>query len=719
MKENNLIVEKGYKNNFNVRGTAFLVGNLFIGVRGFLEEETKIQNASINLPLLYDKDDSNPNFWTTSVNICNPLYTVLRVNDNILSPEKIKPFDNKFILDTRNNCFIRETTYKCADISTFINSQRFVSADIPNNIYSRYEFSVDKTCLVNIKAGIDLDLYELEGHHLKDNYDVKIESRNTIIYTFYTKSKNVSVTVRVSLFSNNLDINTASMVLDNNKHVISLNINALPNIKYTLDKKITIYYKDMDGFGLDVLDKEDIIDNNTFSLAITNHHKIWHPKFDFSNVTIDGDKKADISLRHAIFNLLSLEPSVRNNSSVPARGISGQTYKGAIFWDTEMFMFPFYLLNDIKSCYQIINYRIKGLDEAIKKAASYGYQGAFYAWESIENGIDACSDYNVVDVFTSRPVRTYFKDKQIHINGAIVYAIYSLYNFTKDEQVLRDSYELIKQCALFYVSYAKTNLMNKTVDILDVLGPDEYHERVNNNIYTNYIIKHTLFVYLRASKILGITSVALEVKATYIYNYIYIPTPNAHNVIPQFDGYFNLKDISLKELLSQKLDKNEYLGGHGLAGDTKIIKQADTITALYLFNNLFSKEVLEANFNYYEPKTEHGSTLSSSMYSLIASKIGKSDYAYEHFIKSASVDLEGKTKQYAGKVYIGGSHIASFGGAYMSAIYGFTSLDLSSETPKVSIALPSKIKSISYNIKYNNKKYNIYVNHTNSKIKEF
>ena len=135
---------------------------------------------------------------------------------------------------------------------------------------------------------------------------------------------------------------------------------------------------------------------------------------------IAGNDQVQLALRYSIYHLLLLSPSISPCSSIPARGISGQTYKGAVFWDTEIFMLPFYLNTDIESAKSIIMYRVEALKGALLKAKEYGYRGAFYAWESQEGGYDACSDYNVTDAHTNRPVRTSFKDKQIHISADVV-----------------------------------------------------------------------------------------------------------------------------------------------------------------------------------------------------------------------------------------------------------------------------------------------------------
>ena len=194
--------------------------------------------------------------------------------------------------------------------------------------------------------------------------------------------------------------------------------------------------------------------------------------------------------------------------------------------------------------------------------------------------------------------------------------------------------------------------------------------------------------------------------------------PNQQNVIEQFDGYFKLKDVKKEVLLKERLHPNEYLGGHGLFGDTQIIKQADVITMLYLFKDLYTLDVLRDNFNYYEPRTEHGSSLSASMYALVACMMKNPDYAWPHFIKSATADLTGNTKQYAGSIYIGGTHPAAAGGAYLTIVYGFAGLKFVDDKPVLEPVLPTQINSLRFRVIHLNKQYEIFVSKDKNTIEE-
>ncbi|MDH6364000.1 trehalose/maltose hydrolase-like predicted phosphorylase [Enterococcus sp. PF1-24] len=387
------------------------------------------------------------------------------------------------------------------------------------------------------------------------------------------------------------------------------------------------------------------------------HIAIWKKRWEIADVEIEGDEEAQLALRYSIYQLQIIAPHHSDSLSIPARGLSGQTYKGAIFWDTEMFMLPFFLHTNPEIAKNLMRYRINTLDGARAKAKEYGFRGAFYAWESQENGQDACSDYNVTDVFTKRPMRTYFRDKQIHISGAVVYGLWESYRITGDYSLLLDGgAEVILECARFFASYAYYKGEKERFEMIDVIGPDEYHERVYNNAYTNKMVAFTLETARKVCDLLATEHPAFynELIEELAYQNdlqeidellakIYVPHPDETTaLIEQFDGYFNLEDCSVADVRSRLLDPKEYWGGaYGVASDTQVIKQADVILMLYLFKDEYSQWVKQKNWEYYEPRTEHGSSLSPCIYSLLACDVDNQEWAYPYFMKTATVDLSG------------------------------------------------------------------------------
>jgi kojibiose phosphorylase/nigerose phosphorylase len=182
--------------------------------------------------------------------------------------------------------------------------------------------------------------------------------------------------------------------------------------------------------------------------------------------------------------------------------------------------------------------------------------------------------------------------------------------------------------------------------------------------------------------------------------------PNEEGVIEQFDEYFKLEDASLAEVRGRLLDPKEYWGGaYGVAAHTQVIKQADVITMLEFFHDEYDVDTLQKNWDYYEPRTEHGSSLSACMYALVACRCGNPDRAYPFFLKSAKADWNGGGKQWAGLVYIGGTHPAAEGGAWKVLAEGFAGLECTADGPKVTPNLPTGWKRIAFNACCNGKLY--------------
>ena len=359
-----------------------------------------------------------------------------------------------------------------------------------------------------------------------------------------------------------------------------------------------------------------------------------------------------------------------------------------------------------------MKYRIDTLAGAQKKAKEYGFDGAFYAWESQEGGFDACTDYNVTDVFTGRPMRTYFRDKQVHISAAVVYGIMRYTEKTGDNSLLLEGgAKVVLECAKFYYSMLLKKVDSDVYELHDVIGPDEYHERINNNGYTNRMAKLTfdtaVWVLAEMEAFLAEYPVGqLREKFQDASKHLYLQQPNGEGIIQQFDGYFQLEDVSLSQVRGRLLHEKEYWGGaYGVASHTQIIKQADVIMLLNLFSGEYSEEILKKNWEYYESRTEHGSSLSACMYAILACKYHRSDLAYSFFRKSSAADLKGGGKEWAGLVYIGGSHPAAAGGTYMTVVNGFAGLEIENDIIKLTSNLPEHWKSLRFRIQYKGKRY--------------
>lgn len=665
-----IIRELGYDCDRLTRGDKLMIGNGSYGFRGTLDEQRKDCCVALNAANFYDKCGGN---WRETVNMPNPLFVQATVNGIELDGDNVT--DHAERLDLENGQYSRTTFYALNGVKIEVSSRRFFVQSRYDLLLSEWTFKSSEKVELTVYSGIDCDVWNISGSHFNVT-DVKYAPLTVEAVT--NEGKRLSVEVNEQTFAD-----VCKNASGDGKY---LNVYTLNCDSFVLKKFCRLSHS-----GLESLPYPNELNFGVFE---KENNEWWADKWKSCKVSIEDERGLQLAVDYSLYQLICYAPKT-DGASIGARGLSGQTYKGAIFWDTEIFMLPFYLETDTDTAKRLVRYRIDTLNGALDKARYYGYEGAFYAWESQDGGIDACSDFNVTDVFTNRPVRTYFKDKQIHISADVAVAIFNAYVISDDLSLLTcGGAETLLQCALFYDSYAYFNPRFSRLELLDVIGPDEYHERVNNNAYTNYMAKATADCCLKALKILRRKSPETYQRLTDKYGneikrikrfakLIYLPQPNEYGVIEQFDGYFKLEDVTVDTVRSRLVHPNEYWGGsNGVATATRVIKQADVIALFAVLPSLFGENIIRANYDYYLPYTEHGSSLSASMYSLAACRIGKSDDSYEWFARTALTDLVGGGKKYAGSVYIGGLHPAACGGTWLALRKGYSSDENGRAMPK-------------------------------------
>jgi len=705
-----------------LNGTRFFTGNGYMGYRGTLEEDGSDKLVANTLAGLYDKVGDA---WREPVNAPNGLHTTFLFNDSRPGSDILNKASHLQRLDIRQGLHSRRTVYVCHGKEIIITAERFVSIENVHLIVMKYTVTCGESGKLVIRTGIDGNVWDINGPHLK-TIDLKTESGQLIASCMTTEGASVCVGEWVGPLEGT---EWKSLVVIDGKSIYrEITISAEQGKEYGFYKTVSVFTSNdgmIDTAGAAIENNRRAGMAGYFNLRL-RHGQLWQERWLLSDIEIDGDDRAQFFLRYSIYLLLSAAPEHSDNISIPARGLSGQTYKGAIFWDTEIFMMPFFNFNFPSIAKNIIKYRCRTLNGAIKKASEYGYRGAYYAWESQETGDDACTYFNVNDVFSGRPMRTYFRDKQIHISADVAYSIWQYYISTGDDSIFYEGgAEVVLETARFYYSWAYFKKDKDRYEILDVTGPDEYHERVSNNAFTNIMIRHNLEIAIKILDIIKhgnpgyynelIKKMDFEKDIEPLremYNKLYIPSPRKQDgLVEQFDGYFKLEDVPLDDLKKRIKIRDEYLGGgNGLAVTTQIIKQADVAVMLHLFSDFFSQDVKKANWDYYEKRTEHGSTLGASIYSLLACKTGEPEKAYPFFMKTASLDITGDYKRYVGDLYIGGTHQAANGGAWMSAVLGFAGLSFGEGYVRVEPALPEKWERISFGFRFRGQSYFIEIN---------
>lgn len=530
--KNDVIFDEGFcQDAFLTYGNKYLVANGYIGYRGTLDEYDKTFCVALNIADFFDGEKGK---WRETVNAPNPLFTQIWVNGKQLNPLITKPLSHKVWLNLKEGVFYRETQYCVDGITLTLNSSRFASQSDFHCLCSKITLSASRECKVQIKYGIDADVWDINGPHLQ-NFTYKNE-KGKLTCRCFSRENNVSLLVALNSLSAGLDFS-----VEERGAFFQKEFTLQPDAIYTLEKCAQIFWGD-----------ETEKPCKSFSYEKKAHLAKMRELWKNSDVKIYGNDKADLSLRYNVWQLLCLAP--KKEGSIAARGLSGQTYKGAVFWDTEIFLLPFYLVNNLEVAKKLVQYRVNTLPSALQKAADYGFDGAFYPWES-QDGFDACSDFNVTDAETGKPVRTYFKDKQIHISADVAYAV-SKYLEVSGEKPTAAYMDTLINCALFFSSRSTFDQVTQRYHLFDCLGPDEYHERVDDNAFTNYMAYHTatatveLFKRFYGNEKIVADYIRAVEKIQHFASNLYLPQP-VDNVIEQFNGYFNLEDTTVEQVRSR------------------------------------------------------------------------------------------------------------------------------------------------------------------------
>lgn len=429
--------------------------------------------------------------------------------------------------------------------------------------------------------------------------------------------------------------------------------------------------------------------------------------WDNCDLEIEGD--CDLSLA-VHYNMYQLIQSVGKDkySNIAAKGLSGEGYEGHYFWDTEMYIQPFFTLTNPKISKNLIEYRYTILDKARENARMLGHQsGALYPWRTIM-GVE-CSGY-----FPSGAA-------QYHINGDIAYSVVAYYLATKDVGFIAEKgAEIVFETARLWINAG--NYYKGQFLINEVTGPDEYTCMVNNNYYTNVSAQYNLrwaskfYSLLKKEGKLNHIVDKIGLKENEIKEFekaaesMYLPYDEELRINPQDDSFLSKAVWDIENTPKEKFPlllhyHPMYLYRH------QVCKQADTVLAHFIFEDAQSMETIQNSFKYYEKITTHDSSLSTCIFSIVASKLGLKEKAYDYFGDSAKLDLFNTHKNTKD-----GIHTANMGGNYMAIVYGFAGLRLKESGLYFTPSLPRQWTKYQFQINYEGSRIRVEIEEGKSKF---
>ncbi|MDJ0752371.1 MAG: beta-phosphoglucomutase [Ardenticatenaceae bacterium] len=449
-----------------------------------------------------------------------------------------------------------------------------------------------------------------------------------------------------------------------------------------------------------------------------DHTAAWRALWRDCDVIIEGDDEAQLAVRFNLYQLLVAAPQRDERVSIGAKTLSGYGYFGHVFWDTEIFILPFFMYTRPEQARQMLMYRYHTLAGARRKAAGNGFSGAQFAWESAITG-DEMTPTWVPDLNDkTKLVRIWTGDIQIHISADIAYAIMQYWQATGDEAFVRDyGAEIILDTARFWGSRAEREETKRghRYAFRNVIGPDEYHDHVDNNSFTNYVARWHLQTALelldwlkttfpeKARELitnLSITDNHLTLWHDIIDHTIFLYDEET-GLIDQFENFFELEEVS-PEFIAQADRSLQIVFGIEGANRRQVLKQADVIMLLCLFRDRFDRQTWQTNWDTYMPKTDHvyGSSLGPSFHAWAACEMERPEEAYEHFMLAARADLR-NPRGNAGD----GIHAASAGGVWQAVVFGFAGLRLTASEPTVTPRLPSHWQTLAFSFYYQGQRW--------------
>jgi trehalose/maltose hydrolase-like predicted phosphorylase len=433
----------------------------------------------------------------------------------------------------------------------------------------------------------------------------------------------------------------------------------------------------------------------------------WAERWTTADVEIAGDDELQRRLRFASYHLIGCANPDDPGAAPGARSLTGERYKGHVFWDNEIFVLPFLIHTHPPTARAVLGYRHHTLPAARRNARARGWRGAAYAWESADTGEDVTPAY----YFTARGERkdTRTGEEEHHLNADIGFAVWQYWQATGDERyLLEEGAELLIELARFWASRAERDAGGRW-HVRVVIGPDEYHEGVDDNAYTNqlaaWLLERTaeLVAWLaerhpdRFASLTAAVGLGGDEPAGWraVAQGLVDGVDPETGLIEQHRGFHRLEPVDLAAFEPRKTTMDVLLGWDALER-LKLIKQADVVLLLALLGDRYPGTVQQANLRYYEPLTVHDSSLSPPVHALLAARLGDLETAERYLAEASTLDLDFEQ----GVTAAGGVHIATLGGIWQALVLGFAGMTVAGDEPRFAPRVPASWGSLRFRLRW-------------------
>lgn len=605
---------------------------------------------------------------------------------------------------------------------------RFVSIDHIHLIGMKMELkSLSGGINLTIDSGINAQMTNSGVQHFLEG-DRRISEDRFIQLVQTTNQTNIDI---VHNTVHTLKLNDEEITADADKDMarrkawMTYTIHLQPGDRFELEKLTTVHTsrdkeRDYEHYSLAEMQKQSLrelkdFDNEGYERLKESHQIAWQENiWDAYGCEVESENPEDqLALRFALYHLTAMAPAHDDRMGIGAKALSGEAYKGHSFWDTEIFILPFFIYSNPETARSLLQYRYHGLPGARQKAAGHGYAGAMYPWEMAwPTDGEVTPEWGDIDIVTGERTKIWSGLIEHHLSADIAFAVYQYANVTGDEEFLElYGYEMVFETARFWASRFEWNEERKRFEITGVIGPDEYKEHVSNNAFTNYMAYFNLMLAVRYAEKLEAENPELWKSLVSEADYadwqlkgdrLYLPEPREQDLImPQDDTYLSLPEIDLDKYKKQTKARTIYRDYNPeQINGIQVTKQADIILLFFLMEQSFlkddprfSREAKRANFFHYEARTLHDSSLSLATHAIAASEIGEQELAYLLFRKTCEIDM-GPNMHSSDD----GIHAAAIGGIWKAAVFGFAGVRQTDGRLMINPRLPKEWRSMQFSI---------------------
>ncbi|WP_427159810.1 beta-phosphoglucomutase [Aliinostoc sp. HNIBRCY26] len=710
------LIETQFKpEQINSRETIFTIGNGYLGTRGSFEEG---YSRSLPATFIHGVYDDVPIVYTELANCPNWLPLVVTIDGDRFHMDQGEILSYKRQLNLRHGLLSRWVRWRSPKNKIIdIHFERFASLADVHILGQRCQLtSYDGEALVEFQASINGYAENQGFNHWeaidqgKSNQGIWLQSR--------TRSTRIEIAMAAKMTISGTE---AAMQVSTVPGYPSISTTFLAASQQTVTvENIVTVFTSRDTETPVTTAQAKLADIADYATLFQDNQQAWDQVWQTSDIVIEGDSQAAFAVRYNLFQLLIAAPHHDEQVSIPAKTLSGFGYRGHIFWDTEIFILPFFTYTHPDVARNLLTYRYHTIAGARRKASHYGFKGAMYPWESADTGDEVTPRWSLPNNYYGEDVRIWCRDREIHNSADIAYAVYHYWQATGDDEWMRDyGAEIILDTAIFWGSRVEFNSQENRYEIRGVIGADEYHEFVHNNTFTNRMVQWHLEQALKvlawlqqkfpetAAQLATKLQIPPEISTYWqdIINKIWILYNSETQLIEQFEGFFQLKDIDLTEYEPRQKSIQAVLGMEG-TNYTQVLKQPDVLMLLYLMRPLaefpYDEEILAANWHYYAPRTDitYGSSLGPAIHGILASDLGDSTRAYKRFMQAAMVDLEdsrGNTQD--------GIHGASAGGVWQAVVFGFGGIQFTENAPVAHPHLPPGWSRLKFQLRWRGQWY--------------